>query len=297
MLIGADWGTTSLRAYLIGEDGWPIARAQSDEGLLNVQNGDFEAVLDRAVGDWRREHPEAPIVLSGMVGSRQGWLEAPYVPVPATAEALAASCARVATAWGEVRIVPGVVIGETGGGRADVMRGEETEIMGALAALGHTDGTFVLPGTHSKWVTVAGGAIADFATYMTGEIFAAMRDHTILSRMMAGTAHDEGAFSDGIASGLALTRPGDLLSALFGVRVRGLLGRLPNEAAASYLSGLLIGGEVASAASGRGTVTIVAASHLAPRYGQALTMAGIESRTAPPDTAAHGLARIAAQLR
>ncbi|UOM34623.1 2-dehydro-3-deoxygalactonokinase [Acuticoccus sp. I52.16.1] len=296
MLIGVDWGTTRLRAYLIGEDGWPVARTEADAGLLNVEDGDFEGVLAGAIGDWRLEAPDAPVLLSGMVGSRQGWVEAPYVPVPATAAALAANCARVATAWGEVRIVPGVVIGADGRGRADVMRGEETEIMGALAALDLREGTFVLPGTHSKWVTVEDGAITDFATFMTGEIFAAMRDHTILARMMTQAPHDTAAFAEGIHCGLDLSGPGALMTALFGVRVRGLLGRLGDDAAASYLSGLLIGAEVGSAAAGRDAVTIVAATHLASRYGEALKAAGIASRTAPADTAAQGLARIAARL-
>ncbi|WP_162409239.1 2-dehydro-3-deoxygalactonokinase [Acuticoccus sediminis] len=298
MLIGVDWGTTSLRAYLIGDDGWPVDRVEGRQGLLNVTDGDFEGVLQRAVSGWLADAPAGtPILLSGMVGSRQGWVEAPYVSVPATAAALAANCAEIATSsMGRVRIVPGVLLDDAASGRADVMRGEETEIMGALAALGLSDGTFVLPGTHSKWVTVSAGVITDFSTYMTGEIFAAMRDHTILSRMMKSEGDDAAAYADGVGTGLALSGPGELLSALFGVRVRGLLGRLSEASSASFLSGLLIGAEIASAAAGRAEVVIVAAPGLAERYRSALATAGIANRLAPPDTAAQGLARIAAQL-
>ena len=306
MLIGVDWGTTRLRAYLIGADGWPVARKDSDDGLLNVKDGDFAGVLERTVGPWREDAPEdTPVLLSGMVGSRQGWVEAPYVGVPATAEALAAHCATVETPLGLVRIVPGVAIGQTvpRGGlargdvmRADVMRGEETEVMGALEALGGDAGTFVLPGTHSKWVTVEGGAITDFSTYMTGEIFAAMKNHTILGKMMSRDEADREAYLGGVARGLALGPGGELMSALFGVRVEGLMGRLREASAASYLSGLLIGAEVGAASRGASSVTIVAAAALAERYARALEVAGVEARAAPPDTAARGLAKIAAAL-
>ena len=297
MLIGVDWGTTRMRAYLIGDDGWPVAGTESEAGMAKVPAGGFEAALERAVGPWRTEAPDAPILMAGMVGARQGWVEAPYVAPPASLEALAAACVAVQTAHlGMVRIVPGVAVGQTGEAWADVMRGEETQVVGATAALDLRGGTFVLPGTHAKWVRVEEGAITHFQTYMTGEVFAALRDHTILSRMLDPAADDPAAFAEGLAAGQSLKRPGDLLTRLFTVRAEGLMGRLGADEAASFLSGLLIGAEVAAATSEAGEVIVVGASGLAQRYRTALAAAGVTARLAPADVAAHGLAQIAAHL-
>lgn len=306
MLIGVDWGTTRLRAYLIGPGGETLARAASDEGLMKVAPGGFASALVRVVGGWHDDAPAAPILLSGMVGSRQGWVEAPYVPVPATLSAIAAGLVRVdAPGLGQVAIVPGVAAGVSAndalaaaagrGGWADVIRGEETEVFGALAALQREDATFVLPGTHSKWVTVEGGTIAHFRTYMTGDVFAAVARHTILAKMLGADRGDRASFARGCAAGRELAAPGDLLTRLFSIRAEGLMGRLGDDAAASFLSGLLIGAEVASGAAGVGDVVIVGTSELAERYGAALDAAGVSVTTAPDGAAARGLALIAAR--
>ena len=297
MLIGVDWGTTRLRAYLIGADGEAVARTESGEGLMNVPADGFEAVLARAVGGWLDDAPGSPILMSGMVGSRQGWREAPYVGVPADLAALAAAAVPVdAPALGDVAIVPGVATGDgpRPDGWADVMRGEETEVMGALAVLGRTDATLVLPGTHSKWVTVAGGAITHFRTYMTGDVYAAVGGHTILARMLGTDRGDRAAFARGLAAARGLEAPGDLLTRLFSIRAEGLMGRLGDDAAASFLSGLLIGAEVGSGAASVGEAVIVGTSALAQRYATALEAAGVAVVTAPEGCAARGLALIAA---
>lgn len=296
MLIGVDWGTTRLRAYLVGDDGSPVARRETDDGLTGVASGGFAAVLERAVGGWLADVPRGtPVLLSGMVGSRQGWVEAPYVGVPATLADLAREAVLVeAGALGDVAIVPGVVVGEDGGEWADVMRGEETEVFGAVAALERTDAMLVLPGTHSKWVTVADGAITHFRTYMTGEVYAAIGSHTILARMLGRDKGDKRAFAYGLAAARELSEPGDLLTRLFTIRAEGLMGRLGDDAAASFLSGLLIGAEVASGGAGVSEAIIVGAAQLAERYATAFDGAGITSTVAPRDCAARGLAMIAA---
>jgi len=188
MLIGVDWGTTQLRAYLVGADGEVVARSRSSAGLANVANGGFEAALLDAIADLRGEAPHAPVLLSGMVGSRQGWVEAPYVAAPAGLDDLAAAVVGLdAPSLGQVALVPGVAMGMDGGTLADVMRGEETQVMGALDGLGRASGTLVLPGTHSKWVRARDGMIRNFRTYMTGDVYGAVGRHTILSRMMVAT--------------------------------------------------------------------------------------------------------------
>ncbi|MCF3932912.1 2-dehydro-3-deoxygalactonokinase [Acuticoccus sp. M5D2P5] len=291
MLIGVDWGTTRLRAYLVGDDGAVLESTESSAGLMSVPAGGFERVLAETVGAWRAR-TAAPILMSGMVGSRQGWREAPYVATPANLKALADGLMPVeAPSLGDVAIVPGVAVGIDGGAWADVMRGEEVEIFGALDTLGRTGGTFVLPGTHSKWVTVEDGAITDFRTYMTGELFGALKDHTILSKMM-GKGRDEAAFAKGLDAADGLDRPGDLLTRFFSIRAEGLMGRLGEDEAGDFLSGLLIGAEVKSACAGVATAIIVGATDLGARYRRAFERFGVEPVAAPHESAAIGLTLI-----
>jgi 2-dehydro-3-deoxygalactonokinase len=227
--------------------------------------------------------------MCGMIGSRQGWVEASYATLPAGSAAFAAALARVPGVAGDVRIVPGAS-GSGLAGAPDVMRGEETQIVGALESGGAGDGLFVLPGTHSKWAEVRDGRILRFATFLTGEAYGALRGHTILGRLMADGPEDESGF----AAGLARARePGGLLHHLFSARTLGLFDRLQPDALAPYLSGLLIGHEIeaARAAFGDGAVTIVGGAALARRYAAAL---GPRARTIAGDVAAaRGLWRIA----
>ncbi len=153
-LISVDWGTSSFRAYLISAGGGTLERRESARGILTVENGQFETVLAEAVSPWRRAHPGLPIMMSGMIGSRQGWIEAPYAACPAGGEELVQNLVKVPSATcGEIHLVPGLSF-EDAMGVPDVMRGEETQIVGALAAMGIADGVFVLPGSHAKWVHV-----------------------------------------------------------------------------------------------------------------------------------------------
>jgi 2-dehydro-3-deoxygalactonokinase len=228
-----------------------------------------------------------------MIGSKQGWLEAPYCPCPASLGALASHIARIDLADGQpLHIIPGVSHVDPQSGVPDVMRGEETQIVGALPAAGAH--LAVLPGTHSKWARVENGVIVSFASFMTGEVYAALSGHTILGRLMHQDAPpDDAAFTRGVTYGL--DSPGALLSRLFSARTLGLFGQLDGAALPSYLSGLLIGSEIGAAMAmqpGAQQVTLLGSPALTGRYRLALAAAGIESDTGDADCAPVGMARI-----
>jgi 2-dehydro-3-deoxygalactonokinase len=233
-----------------------------------------------------------------MIGSRQGWLEAPYVDTPAGAADLAAALVRIPFDLADVRIAAGVKT--NAGAMADVMRGEETQVLGALARLGLSDGRFVLPGTHSKWVTVEGGRVTGFATYMTGEVYSALRTHTILARLMQeGKARAE-AFDEGVRDGAKAGAPGALLNRLFWVRTAGLFDRFRAADLPDYLSGMLIGAEVADQRDkSAAPVHIIASDALAERYRAAAAALGIAAEAIPADCVAAGhmaIARLAGMV-
>jgi 2-dehydro-3-deoxygalactonokinase len=297
-LVGVDWGTSSFRAYRIGSSGIVQDRKDADCGIRSVPAGGFGAVLAEQIGAWTGGEHSVPILMSGMIGSRQGWQEADYCPIPASADDIASRIARVDGQAGSVSIVPGVVAGDVVtqvDAMPDVMRGEETQIFGALQQLGRSDGLFVLPGTHSKWVTVGGHTIRHFATYMTGEIFAALSGHTILGSLMKnndGVHHD--GFTRGLDDGHRAGAPGALLHRLFGVRTHALFGNLPPEAVADYLSGLLIGAEFADAAGQSDTpLCVLGAPDLAERYIVAADRFGLRAERIDPECTAAGLFALA----
>ncbi|KMO27827.1 2-keto-3-deoxy-galactonokinase [Methylobacterium aquaticum] len=285
-MIAVDWGTSSARAYRLAPDGAILARREGAGGILRVPEGGFPAALAEMVGHWLAEG-EARVLLSGMVGSRQGWQEAPYLACPAGLDDLARSVVPVAFAEAAVRLVPGLSA-EDAACIPEVMRGEEVQVFGALAE-GHEDALICLPGSHAKWVRVVGGRIAGFTTSMTGEAFAALSGHTILGRMMTGTAEPGPAFEAGVARA---AEDGGLLHHLFGTRTLGLFGRLAPEDAASYLSGLLIGHDVASAMAEPARVRLVGSGPLMALYGRAIALKGGEAVAGDPDSAARGLALI-----
>jgi 2-dehydro-3-deoxygalactonokinase len=199
--------------------------------------------------------------------------------------------ARIEHAGRAISLVPG--LSTDNDGMPDVMRGEETQIFGALALSGRDEGLFVLPGTHSKWAEVHGGRIVSFRTFMTGEAFSALKGHTILGRLMA-EGHDADAFARGVREGAAVKSAGALLNRLFATRTYGLMDKLPATALSDYLSGLLIGAEVAEATrQSADIVTIIASPALAQRYDAALGLLGCASTLAPNDCVAAGHWRIA----
>lgn len=281
-MIAIDWGTSSFRAYRLDAGGNIAETRAAAMGILNVPAGQFSRILEQHIVGWI----ETPIVMSGMVGSRQGWVEAPYVKCPAGFDEVAEGLQQVR--WGDrsAWIVPGVSCRDAAG-VPDVMRGEETQILGAGA-----DGLICLPGTHSKWVEVRAARIEKFATYMTGEVYAVLKQHSILGRMLEEGKADARAFADGVKrSG----EPGGLLHHLFGVRTRGLMGELKPAGSASYLSGIVIGHELR--AQGTKSFSLLGAAELTALYQQAANVLGMQTEVLDPNAAVRALARLGAMLR
>jgi len=263
--IAVDWGTTNRRAYRLDPAGACTAEFEDGQGVLSVEPGRFPD----AVAEIRRRLGDLPLLLAGMVGSNRGWVEARYVPCPAGLDDLATNLV-----WPGEReaIVPGVSF--VGDGRADVMRGEEVQLLGAAAA-GRVpaDALVCHPGTHNKWVVVEDRRIASFRTVMTGELFNLLRKHSILSDLLQGNAEPGDAFAAGARHGLDQD---DLTSDLFAVRARVLLGTARREDAASYASGLLIGSDVRIGLGGKapGTTFVMGRPDLARLYAAAIREAG-----------------------
>lgn len=289
-LITLDWGTTALRAYLHAADGTVLDSHAAVQGIMSLDGASHADALTANAGAWVHAHGPLPVLLSGMIGSRQGWVEARYVPLPAGLSDLAGGLTPVPDAphaFGPVRIVPGLLRDDDT--TPDVIRGEEVEVFGALARLGQTDGLFVLPGTHSKWVRVDNGRIVHFATYMTGDVFAALRGHTILGRMMQADApFSAEGFRRGVAAARDLKGPGALVGRLFSIRALGLTGRLAEADSADFLSGLLIGAELCDVTHAHTPFTLVANAALTERYAQAADILDLPHHRAPRDCAAAG---------
>lgn len=339
VLIGLDWGTSSLRAYLFDTDGVVLDQRAGDLGIMAIQGGAFRAAFESLCAPWLAAAPALPVLASGMIGSRQGWREAPYASAPVSFADIAAGLTPLDDAAGRsFRLVPGVQYrvtepraadggaGTPGGeseaagsevGGFDVMRGEETQVFGALALAtaqpppalspsqhGAADEVFVLPGTHSKWVTVRDARITGLRTYLTGETFAVLSAHSILGRLF-DTSADPGAspldtpaadaaFAAGVRQGHA--QPAALLHLLFRVRTEGLFGRLSPSAAHAYLSGLLTGAEIADAhawQASAATPVLIGAADQTQRYARALHCLHRSARIAPAQCTAAGLYAIA----
>lgn len=258
-------------------------------GILSVPGEGFADAFRAAVGPWIAEG-EGDVLICGMAGSRQGWVEAPYLPCPAGAAEIAAAVVAVPFEGARVRMVPGLTARDADG-VPEVMRGEETKLVG-LAATGTVDALVCMPGTHSKWARLCGGRVEGFATHMTGDVFAAVSGHTILARTLDLRAPpDWAAFDRGAARARA---SGGLLHHLFGTRTLHLLDGMSPAESASYLSGLLIGHEVA-AAGGEGPVRVVGSDALVERYARVLGDRAVPGDGA--DLVLAGLAAIAAGSR
>jgi len=273
-LLAVDWGSSALRAALIDALGQVLQTRQFERGILKVAPGQFEAVFEQCLGDWMAEH-QPLCLISGMAGSRQGWQEAPYCPCPAGFEALGRHLLWIKP---DVALVPGLhCVHQTAAsvpwaGQDDVMRGEEVQVFGALALTGLQEAQLILPGTHSKWVAVRQGKIVHFQTFMTGEVFAVLSQHSILARtMLADAAFNEAAFVHAVQ--LAQEGPGVLAHA-FGTRTSALFERLPAEHLGSHLSGLLIGEELRAMRQSTGPLVLVGSALLTARYELALHTLG-----------------------
>lgn len=285
--IAVDWGSSNVRAWAMGPDG-AIASGSSDDGMGKLAKAEFEPALLRLIEPWLGSGV-IPVIACGMVGAREGWHEAPYRSTPCT-PIVSGELMPVPTTDQRIRmmIAPGLSQAKP----ADVMRGEETQVAGALALLPGFDGVFCLPGTHSKWVHVSAGEVISFQTFMTGEMFALLSQHSVLRHGMGGEGSDEASFAQGVSD--AIERPERISARLFTFRAEGLLTTLPPAAARSRLSGMLIGLELAAAKPywlGQ-RIALIGAEALSARYAIALTEQGAASETL--DATACTLAGLAA---
>ncbi|MCX2900855.1 2-dehydro-3-deoxygalactonokinase [Pseudomonas mandelii] len=321
-LIALDWGTTSLRAYKLAEGGQVLEQRSLSTGIMQLPRtprviagqpcaDGFELAFDQACGDWLDAQPGLPVIACGMVGSAQGWHEAAYRDTPANVADLGTSLQTVRSIRGvDVHIVPGVIQRSR---LPNVMRGEETQVLGVLHTLsdksgladngGASDLLIGLPGSHSKWVEVAEGCIVHFDTFMTGEIFAVLSEHSILGRtQQRGGSFDGDAFDRGVQ--VALSTDGDIgpLSTLFSARSLGLTGELPASAQPDYLSGLLIGHEVCALANVQRhrrnsvhlpSVILIGNTQLCDRYQRALDACGFARVSLAEQATERGLWQLA----
>jgi 2-dehydro-3-deoxygalactonokinase len=305
-LIALDWGTTSLRAYRFERGGDVVETRQLPAGIMRVATGDraaagFERAFEQACGDWIGASPASAIIACGMVGSAQGWREAAYLEVPTSLDDLGRALTDVEMPGGSVlHIIPGLI---ERGPLPDVMRGEETQVAGAIErgagvpTPAGADTWIGLPGTHTKWVRVRDRRIVHFHTFMTGEVFAALCTHTILGRtMQRPSTPDHHAFDRGVAVARSPQARAGVLSTIFSTRTLGLVGALSAQAQPDYLSGLLIGHELAALErldERPEPLVLVGSDDLCQRYQRALAAFGHPPAAIAPDATERGLWRIA----
>lgn len=296
-LIALDWGSSSLRAMRLGADGALLEQRNAAAGASTLHGGPaaFVAALDALIGDWHAL--DSPLLACGMVGSQHGWREVPYADAPADAATLRAGALAVDWRGRAVGLLPGLRY-RNRRGVPDLMRGEETQVIGALQQRPElaARSLFVLPGTHSKWAAVREGRVQAFATHLSGEVYALLRQHSVLGRLMPAASLDH---PEGFAAGVAAARDAGetgLLHQLFSVRTLGLSQQLPPEALPDYLSGLLIGHELRAGLVWRqaeglagAPVQLVGEPQLCERYARAFVQCGQTCLPPLPNTAAAGL--------
>lgn len=321
MAIAIDWGSTSFRAYHFSADGQLLEKRQADCGIGQVSGQSdasrhawFERILFEHCADWLDQQsitPVAPILLSGMITSRNGWVETPYLSCPVKLHALTDNAVHKTVRDTTLMFLPGVAIGagddqnSTDVMRADVMRGEELQLIGATGSSTDTEksaGLYVLPGTHSKWVDYNAGCLQSFHTAPTGELFATLMQHTLIGALSDKGEWDAAVFRKSVEQGYHSTQ---FLSGLFGARAGVLLEKIRPQAVSAYLSGLLIGREIREGinmviVSGEAVVdtaiTIIGEPILCRRYTDALSTLGFTSQIPENDMAADGFARLLALM-
>jgi 2-dehydro-3-deoxygalactonokinase len=292
--VAVDWGTSSFRGWLMAADGRVLAETRGPEGMLHCATAGFAPVLTN-----HRSRLGAtldlPVLICGMAGAKQGWIEAPYLHTPTRLEALHDGAQRVDTP-GDIRILPGIA--QADAAAPDVMRGEETQLLGVT----ETDftGLVCIPGTHSKWIRIENGGVVSFTTYMTGELFSVIAQHSILKHAVehdAASPSADDAFRNGLQH--ALDTPAALPASLFGLRAAQLLGFQQRADGAARLSGLLIGTEIADAGTryGKQPVRLICAGALGDLYAAALTIAGFATNVVDAERASQqGLTKAAIHL-
>jgi 2-dehydro-3-deoxygalactonokinase len=286
-----DWGSSNFRAYRFSPNGAIAERHQADAGILTVTDGDFETVLLREIGQWIT--PRSEVMFSGMITSRNGWVETPYAEAPARLADLAGvAITRKGSTGATYRFLPGVCARNP---LPDVMRGEEIQVFGAIEP--DETATLALPGTHSKWVTVVGGAITRFRTFLTGESYALLAKHSIVGRLIPPdhSPFNEQAFLAGVMMAQS-DHSISLLNDIFTTRSGALLGAFGTDEIADRLSGLLIGHELRAGLSlrgaSKGALILVGEEQLTARYALALHALGHATRIARPDVVVEGFRRL-----
>jgi 2-dehydro-3-deoxygalactonokinase len=279
----ADWGTTRLRLWLIDADGGVLGEFRSDEGMATAAARGFATILEEGLAQLGAP-PGLPVMVCGMAGARQGWVEAPYVALPADLSELAGRAIEVPGLPRRVLILPGLAAAASQEA-ADVMRGEETQLLGIADALGASPVTVVMPGTHCKWVACEGGVVTGFRTFMTGELFALLSRQSILRHATGDAAADPGdaAFAEAVRA--VIDDPSALASGLFGIRAAGLVFGTGQAPSASRLSGLLIGAEIAAMRDRADRVVLLAQGVLGKLYAAALEAGGVGFETVDADAA------------
>ncbi len=301
--IAVDWGSSNLRAWAMSAGGEVLDRGGSTQGMLSLTPADYEAALLAVIGDWLPDTGALDVLICGMAGARQGWIEAPYRQVPAQLDRLAEGAVApiVESDLLRVRLLPGLCQHEDDGGRTfDVMRGEETQLAGLVAEAPAFTGTVCLPGTHAKWARLASGELTGFTTYLTGELYRLLAERSVLAHSLSPAPGGDALADPACASAFvaavqeAAAAPERFSARLFGVRARDLLddalpaGEHRGARLAARLSGLVIGLELAGARADLhrdDTVTLVGDEALCVRYALALETLGIANRRLDPERA------------
>lgn len=295
-LVAVDWGTSHLRVWLLGEDGRLLAEHRSDEGMGATAREQFHTVLETHLASLAVP-ADVPVVMCGMVGSRQGWAEARYLAIPASLADIAAKAVRVPGISRDIRIMPGLSKPDVNS--PDVMRGEETQLLGLNRLVPATGERFVcMPGTHSKWVHMQGKTVADFVSFITGDAYAVLSRYSVLRHSLSGESVDpaSAAYRDAVRA--SLDRPADIFARLFSIRPASLLQDLGAADASARLSGYLIGQEIAGARARFSLperIDLIGGQQLGALYAEALSVAGISCSMHDSDALAiAGLAGAAA---
>lgn len=283
--IAIDWGSSTFRAYLVDEIGTVLAKVSTNEGVMQVPEGRFIDVLMNNCGDWLDEHCFPPVVMSGTIGSRNGWREAPYLPCPVSIKDLQNQSLPIENDRKlDLQVMPGVR-GDNMFGGNDVMRGEEVQIFGAMDILNLESALVCLPGTHSKWCEFKNGEIVSLTTFMTGEMFALIRNNSAIGTLVEDNDFDQSSFLIGAE---ACCPEAGLLNRLFSIRADTLLGDLSCRSRASYLSGMLIGREILAvrkAMNAMEGLVLVGNEALTHKYSTVLAIEGVQTHSVTGDCA------------
>ena len=280
--IAADWGSTHMRAWAIGEKDKVLAFRESNEGMKDLQQNEFEPVLLRLIESWLDDTKVTTVMACGMVGARQGWVETPYLKTPCVPiDNNQLTTANTLDKRIKVHLVPGVMQNHP----ADIMRGEETQIAGFINKNKDFKGVVCLPGTHTKWVNINEGKITSFKTFMTGELFGVILNHTLVTHSTSYKGWNQSSFEEGIHEGF--NNPGLIASNLFSLRSESIINNLGRDQARSILSGLLLGVELNGSQSywKDNSVTLIGSELLSNIYFQGLTILGGQSHLFNVETA------------